>query len=175
MKKRFLFYKFSLIMLLASFVISLPKVVVGEQTDSAEGSAFAKIKIEKIGGAELNFGEIVPNPNINVNGLVYVRINGSTKALHASFTGLTSLGKFKVTGEASKAYNISHSLNASLVNETGDTIIIRSLWSSPRKGPHGQLNEAGKQVIFVAGALPVSPTQAAGTYTGTYNITVSYK
>jgi spore coat protein U-like protein len=88
-------------------------------------------------------------------------------------------GSFNVTGQANTAYTITLPATPIQIVTGGagpdETIEVSDFTSFPAAGANGLLSAAGAQPLYVgATRAALSATQAAGTYTGTYTVTVVY-
>ena len=89
-------------------------------------------------------------------------------------------GSFTVTGQANTAYTITLPADGTVTMTTAGggvdkTIAVDSFASFPAAGANGLLSAGGTQSLFVgATRAALSATQVAGTYTGTYTVTVVY-
>ncbi|MFZ4404456.1 MAG: DUF4402 domain-containing protein [Pseudobdellovibrionaceae bacterium] len=92
----------------------------------------------------------------------------------------TANGSFNVTGQSGQTYTIILPIDGTVNLTTGaggvnQTIPVYDFTSFPQSGANGLLAGAGYQLLLVGatrGALVAS--QVAGTYTGTYSVTVVY-
>jgi hypothetical protein len=167
------------VFLLASlFVMACGIQSVKAQTASATQSATANatiitpIAIAHV--ADLNFGNIVAGTGI---GTVIVDTEGDrTKTgdviLPTATPGTVNAAKFTVTGlqDATYAITLPGSIDIS-ASEEGPTMEVNNFTSNPDGA--GTLT-GGTQTLSVGATLKVGAGQAAGNYTGTFNVTVAY-
>jgi hypothetical protein len=89
-------------------------------------------------------------------------------------------GSFTVSGQANTAYTITLPSDGSVTLVTGgggtnETIAVNTFASFPAAGANGLLGAGGSQSLFVgATRAALSAAQVAGSYTGTYTVTVVY-
>jgi spore coat protein U-like protein len=88
-------------------------------------------------------------------------------------------GSFNVTGQANTAYTITlPAIPVQIVTGgagPNEVIEVADFTSFPAAGANGLLNGTGAQALYVgATRAALSATQAAGTYTGAYTVTVVY-
>lgn len=89
-------------------------------------------------------------------------------------------GSFTVNGQANTAYTITLPTDGTVTMVTGggganETIAVSTFTSFPAAGANGLLNGSGTQTLLVgATRAALSASQVAGTYTGTYTVTVVY-
>lgn len=154
---------------LAAFAaaVAVPAAAAPGDTATTQGSATAEIvaplAITHDAGAVLDFGTIVPGTTA---GTVSVDTagNGSTVG-DPQFvpTSTNSADAFTVTGEANRGFDILTG-NEAMTGMTFSTTAALT----------GTLGAGGTAAVNVGGTLNVGANQAAGTYTGTYDVTVSY-
>ena len=130
----------------------------------------APLQIAHNSGAALNFGTFTAG----TGGTVVV-----TSAGAASVTGdvglLTSSTStadgFTVTGSGTRAFNITSS-SSNTVTTGGATPSTMAFTLST---PASASLVAGSYTLNVGGTLTVASAQAAGNYTGSYTVTVTYQ
>lgn len=84
-------------------------------------------------------------------------------------------GSFNVTGQPSQAYTITLPTTPINLTNGANTIAVGTFTSFPAAGANGALSGTGSQLLLVgATRAALSPTQAVGTYTGTYTVDVVY-
>ena len=77
-------------------------------------------------------------------------------------------GSFNITGEANTTYTLTELTALSLAGP--GTSMPVALTSSANR----QLGAGGTDTLFVGGTLTVGANQTPGSYTGTYDVTVTY-
>lgn len=154
----------------AAFIAAPASAAPGD-TSTAQGAATAEvvapITLVHVNGASLNFGTFTTG---DAGGTVVVDLAGAGTA-----TGeVTLLGgsteaadAFTVEGDANRAFTIA-TANGSVTNGT-DTMNFTTSAATA-----GTLDAAGAAAFAVGGTLSVTGGQSAGTYTGSYNVTVAY-
>jgi len=119
--------------------------------------------------ADLNFGQVVAHSG----GQVIIAPNstrtvgGSAEAVPASSS---SAATFAVTGNGSNTYAITLPTSTTLTSNS-NTITVDNFTSTP--SGTGALS-SGAQTVQVGATLEVGSAQAAGNYTGTFNVYVQY-
>ena len=89
-------------------------------------------------------------------------------------SGGGSAAQFTVSGDPNLTYstNLPGNGTASLTNGDGQTMALNNFSSSP--GTVGQLSVTGNQTLSVGATLNVGSNQAAGDYSGTFDVMVNY-
>jgi hypothetical protein len=118
---------------------------------------------------QMNYGTIVVTTG---GGTVTIAANGTVSVPAGySLMGLSTAGSFNVTGTNNCAVTISF-VAGSLIG-AGTAMQIQNFTTNAGSTPI--LNPAGGQLNFNVGAdLVVNASQAAGSYSGTYTVTVIY-
>ena len=137
-------------------------------TANATARIITPISISKT--ADLNFGDVVASGSL---GTVVLSTAGAR-----STTGGASLGNgaavtaaaFTVNGQASATYAITLPASAT-VTSAGNTMTVNAFNSNP--SGTGTLT-GGTQNLLVGATLNVGASQATGTYSGTFDVTVTY-
>ncbi len=164
---------------LATLALAIAGLTIGSyalaQANSATATANANARIvtpiSLTKTADLNFGDVVSS---GVVGTVVV-----TPASARSATGGATLGNgaavtaaaFTVGGQGSATYAITLPGSAT-VTSGPNTMTVNTFTSTP--SPTGTLSAGGSQALNVGGTLNVGVSQATGTYTGTFSVTVTY-
>jgi len=150
-----------------------------QNADSVAGTASAKISqviaIAKTAGAanggDLNFGEIY-SPLAD-DTVVVSTSGGRTAGTNANILGdatNVSSASFTVTGEPGNSFSIS-AIADTTIDSGANSMDVTEI--TPSLAGSGTLT--GGTYIFTVGAtLHVAANQPAGTYTGTFDITVNY-
>lgn len=130
-------------------------------TANAVATVIASISIAK--NQDLNFGNAAPGDN--------------AKAVPGTDT--TNAAAFNVTGQANTAYNITIPAGTVAMTTAGAaavidrTINVTTFASNPNAS--GTLDNTGAQLLYVgASRAAIRATQQAGSYTGTFTVTVTY-
>ena len=135
---------------------------------NADAEIVAPIGISNTAG--LNFGRVSPS---GVAGTVVLDTAGSRTPTNVSLLtgGTVSAATFAVTGSASETYTITLPASATITsganNMTVDTFTHNA-------GGSPALDGTGNDSFNVGATLNVGANQAAGSYTGTFSVTVDY-
>lgn len=145
-------------------------VAVPAQAETAQGDATVKIlqAITVTKAADLNFGNVVPSASAAT---VSVGEDGTRSCgTGLNCYGTSTAGAFNVTGTAGETVSVGiDTPTIQLSNGSQSMSVALSTATS-------SLTLAGGTGSFrVAGALSVGANQAAGTYTGQYNVSVNYQ
>lgn len=138
-------------------------------TANANARVITAISITKL--VDLRFADIVPGA---ANGTVRMTPAGvRTSAGGASLgNGATaSPASFQVSGQANAAYAIV--LPASINVSNGVQTMVVNTWRSTPAN-NGNLGAAGTQTLAVGATCRVGANQATGTYSASFNVTVTY-
>ncbi|MDQ4418996.1 DUF4402 domain-containing protein [Sphingobium sp. DEHP117] len=118
--------------------------------------------------ADLVFGKIVRGSS---NGTLSVSTAGArTCPAPLTCMGAVSAARFTITGTNNRDVSISVSPSVTLTASGGATMTA-TLTNSPTQL---RLKNASTNAFTVGGSLTISGTQTAGSYTGTFTVTVNY-
>jgi len=138
-------------------------------TATANASAVIVTPLQISNTAAMLFGQVAAG---TAAGTVVLETTGNR-----SVTGGTKLGtgtgqaaSFNVTGESGYTYNITLPSSVNLTFGS-NTMAVGSFTSNPSGS--GTLT-GGSSTLKVGATLSVGASQAAGTYTGTFDVTVAY-
>lgn len=140
-------------------------------TATANGTATVMTPIAISADVDLDFGAF----SALTGGTVVISTAGARSAtgavvLSASDTG--NAASFTVTGQADATYAITLPPSATLTHaDTVTTMTVGTFTSNPSST--GTLT-AGTETLTVGGTLTVASSQAAGSYTGTFDVSVEY-
>jgi hypothetical protein len=170
-EKRPTLKKLTIAATLAATVLTAGVANAASTASDATASIVAAIAITNSTG--LNFGQIVPSVAI---GTVTVPPVGAK-----SFTGGVTLANavtatpaaFEVTGAGSNAFTITLPTSIN-VTGPGVAMVVDNFVSSPVATAPATLDVDGTLPLLVGATLNVGVSQAAGTYTGTFNVAVVY-
>ena len=144
-------------------------------TSTANGTATATVvgplAITHNSGAALSFGSFTTG----TGGSVTVTSAGAVTASGdvGMVTGVNaSADAFTVIGTANRAFGITSS-SGNTVSTGGATPATMAFTVSP--GTSAALNASGTYAMAVGGTLTVASGQEAGSYSGTYSVTVTYQ
>lgn len=159
-----------LIVLFSGFVASSFAQITANA--SASANIITPISIAK--NLDMAFGNMSVNPT-TPGGTVLLAASATPSRTASAgvtlpaVTGLVQAAKFTVTGEGTSAYAITIPGSVSIVSGSNNMSIV------PVSNPSGTgALTSGSQIIYVGGTLTVAPTQAVGTYTGNFDVTVNY-
>ena len=147
------------------------KAVQNSRTVTANANAriISAITITKL--VDLKFADIVPGAS---NGTVRMTPAGVRTSAGGTTLGngaTASPASFQVTGQANAAYSIV--LPASInVSNGAQTMVVNTWRSTPNN--NGNLGAAGSQTLSVGATCRVGANQAAGVYSASFNVTVTY-
>ena len=137
---------------------------------NATARIISPITLTKV--TDLNFGDVVPS---GVAGTVTV-----TPAALRTSAGGASLGNgaavtaasFTVGGQGSATYTITLPAAAVTLTSGANTMTVDTFTSNP--SGTGALSAGGSQTLNVGANLNVGISQATGTYSGSFSVTVAY-
>lgn len=137
------------------------------QTATAEVDIIAAVQLAQNDG--LDFGVVASSATA---GTVALPTTSNTRTCSAGVTcvGTALRGRFTVSNAAS-GYTVGISVPASTTLTSGANTMALAL--TPSMTSFASTGAA--QVFFVGGTLSVGANQAAGTYTGTYNVSADYQ
>ena len=139
-------------------------------TGTATANVVTPISISHNSGASLNFGTITAGTGGTV--VVTQAGAGSVTGDVGTVAGNTnSNDAFTVNGDTTRAFNITAS--ASNTVSTGGA--TPSTMAFVVSAPASASLTAGTYALKVGGTLTVGSAQAAGSYTGSYTMTVTYQ
>jgi len=166
------------LLLSAIVILGFTAVSFGQLSATANASALVVVPLKIVKGTDLNFGVIAPSGNV---GSVMV----STSNVRTSPTGTIQLigtvaataAAFTVTGQGSYNYSITLPADGDVTLTTGgtspSTMAVTGFNSNPASGPE-TLPTGGTQALSVGATIAVAPTQAPGSYSATFDVTVAY-
>ena len=161
--------------LLALFVVVLgfSAVSFGQATEAANASAkiIGAITLKK--NVDLVFGSIAPTGTL---GSVTIAPDGSRTGSNVTLVsvGTPSAASYHVTGSGS-GYTIKLPADGAIkiTNGTAAEDMAVNAFSCSIVSKVGDIS-SGTEDFTVGATLTVAASQASGTYTGTYNVTVNY-
>lgn len=164
--------KFSAKIVAAALVASAAFVSMNASAASGTANADAEV-VTAISVAEntrMNFGKFTNAAGTIIMDTTGARTNGTPSALLTSGPG--TAGQVTVSGANNATYTVSGA-GGNLVNGVNN-LTLANITFSAVSGTLGTLSATGSQVLKVGGDLTVPGTAPAGTYTGTYTVTVNY-
>jgi hypothetical protein len=137
------------------------------QTETAEVDILAAVQLAQNDG--LDFGTVASSA---AAGTVALPTTSNTRACSAGVTcvGLAQRGSFTVSS-ATSSYTVAITVPASTTLTSGGNSMNLALTPSMTSF----VSTGAAQEFFVGGTLSVGANQAAGTYTGTYNVSADYQ
>ena len=141
------------------------------QAAATTGNATATIiiPIAIANTTDLAFGSVVSSGSADT--VIVSPAGARTCGGTLTCTNTVTAGAFDVTGGTGETYTISLPASAT-VTSGGDTMTVDTFVSTPT--PTGTLT-GGAETLLVGATLQVSASQANGSYTGTYSVTVNYQ
>jgi len=166
MKKR---QGFMLSALAVGAILCAGEVAAATATSNVSASIVPAITITK--NTDMDFANVVAGASA---GTVVLSTAGARSA-----TGGATLGNgtgaaaaaFTVSGGPASTYSISVPVSATITSAP-NTMTVNTFTSSP--SGTGTLGAGGTQALSVGATLQVGASQAQGTYTGTFDVTVAY-
>lgn len=143
-------------------------------TATGNSSATVVTPIAITANATLDFGTVVAGATAGTVVMSTAGARSVTGGTTLSSKNAGAAGTFDVTGQASTTYAITLPASISISDgaATPNTMTVDTFTSNPAST--GTLSTGGAQTISVGATLSVSGSQVAGTYTGTYDVTVAY-
>ncbi len=156
---------------LGALALDTDQALAASDTGTANAKIIAPITIAAI--LTLEFGQIVTGASASV---VRVTPAGARSLVSGDATlagGTFRAATFNITGEPSTTYAITlPGGSATLTGTPSGTMTVDTLVSSP--SATGTLSGGGTETISVGADLNVGASQAVGSYTGTFAVTVDY-
>ena len=147
----------------------------GAQQNFASTSAGATVSIVTAisitNTADLNFGQVVAGGTSGTVAMSPVGFRSSGGGSTLGSSGNSSAASFNVSGDPNASFSITLPGSAVLTNGS-DNMTINNFTSNP--SGNGTLSEVGGQTLNVGATLQVGAAQPAGTYNGSFNVTVAY-
>jgi hypothetical protein len=147
-------------------------VIAASDTANASATILAPLTITADVAAEMDFGEI-SGDDIATSVIMSPAGGRASPDGAGIFGGTPSGGKFDVTGAGTLTYNITLPAN-NVVTLTGfGTAMNVDDFTDSVAGSASLVG--GTSTFDVGATLKLNPNQAAGLYTGTYDVTVNYQ
>jgi hypothetical protein len=162
---------FALGMILMGFGLNANAQVSATASSPATARIVTPIAITN--DVPLHFGNVEASANIGTVVMSPSESNARTRtggATLPAIAGSPTAAKFTVTGEDALTYAITLPASTTL-SSGGNNMTVNTFTSTP--SATGLLTE-GTQVVYVGATLNVGASQAAGSYSGTFNVTVAY-
>ncbi len=161
-------------------IVSVPAAFIaiqGAHAANGGGDSTANIRqpVSVTKTADLDFGTFVPGTANSVFRINPRNGNMTQRSGDAiAFGGTPTPASFDVTGTAGLRVQITRNQNRIFITRDGGTEtmrINRFTYDRRRK----RLNAAGEANFAVGGQIRIGANQAAGTYRGTFGVTVEYQ
>ncbi len=165
--------KKSLIIIAAIVMIAgFTNRVMAQSTASNTAKAELKIPISITAPTIMDFGILAASATAGTAVLTTASALSQTGGV-VIVSGTPTAGGYAVTGEGTTAYSITIPTSAvTITNATAQTMTVTAMTCS-----YGGLSStltAGADAFTVGGTLNVGANQVAGTYTGTFDVSVNY-
>lgn len=120
---------------------------------------------------DLSFGKVASSAALGTVKVTAAGVRSMTGGVTLITLPAPAAASFNVTGANNSTYTVT--LPAAVTLTSGaNTMTVNAFTSTPT--PTGTLSAAGAQTLTVGGTLNVAANQVAGTYTGTFAVTVVY-
>ena len=146
------------------------------QSTTGTGTILQPLTLTK--NTDLAFGTIVRassgSNTVVVNETTGARTltGGGNSAL---VTSTTSRATYTVNGEGAQTFSITVPASFNMTRSGGSETLAVTLVSTAASGTlSGSLGSAGSATFGVGGSFPLDNTAVAGSYSGTFNVTVAY-
>ncbi len=151
---------------MAAFVAAPFAANADSASATASATVAAPLTISK--QADLSFGVIAPT---GAPGTVTISTAGArtSSAVDLLSGGSTSAASFDIAGEGTSSYSITIPATATLTGSGDDMIATLS-----DDAPGSPALSGGAATVNIGAELAVGASQAAGAYSGTFSVTVSY-
>lgn len=164
-----------LVALIAACLATASHAAPGD-TSEADGTASAQVvaPLQIVPINPLRFGRILAPPTA---GSVTIGPDGSiASSLDLTATPSTRApAQFLVLGERNRRLVITVSNSTVISSVNGDTMIVSALTlNPPTRGRFHQFNRSDVMDLYVGGTLNVQANQAPGSYSGVFEVTVTY-
>jgi spore coat protein U-like protein len=146
--------------------------VAATQSASVTANAVKPLVISKL--QDLDFGSVTLGPGTWSNATVSLSQSGAFSCTSANVvcSGVTSVAQYNVQGSNKQTVRIS-APNVTLVNQSDPTKTLTLVTDAPATILLTSSGIPGSN-FSIGGSVTLSSTTAAGTYTGTFNVTVDY-
>lgn len=163
--------KIAIVAAASAVMLSVPALAAPGNQSTADGAATAEVvaplTLTHDAGATLNFGTFVPG---TTGGTVTVTRAGNGTAggdVTLMPGSIEAADSFSVAGDAGRRFSIV--TGAGSVTSGSDSMAF----TTDARANH-TLDASGAATFTVGGELTVGANQAAGVYTGSYSVTVTY-
>jgi spore coat protein U-like protein len=147
-------------------------VVAATQSASVTANAVKPLVISKL--QDLDFGSVTLGPGTWSNASVSLSQSGAFSCTNANVvcSGVTTVAQYNVQGSNKQTVRIS-APNVTLVNQSDPTKTLTLVTDAPATILLTSSGIPGTN-FSIGGSVTLSSTTAAGTYSGTFNVTVDY-
>jgi hypothetical protein len=124
--------------------------------------------------ADLDLGSVTLGPGVWSNATVSLSQAGVLSCSNANITctGGTAVAQYNIQGSKQQAVQIS-APNVTLVNQSDSSKTLTLVTDAPASIVLANSGFPGSD-ISIGGSVTINSTTAAGTYAGTFNVTVDY-
>ena len=178
--------RMSLRLLIAAGLVVGATASFAQSSATATGNATANVirPITLTASRDLAFGNVAPGATVGT--LVVAGTLAGAQSVTGGVTqpggqkGTVTSAQFDVAGEGSFTYTITLPATAATITDSGTDTMTVDTWTSDIATTagagllSGSAGSAGAQTFYVGGTLHVGVAQAAGSYTGTFSVTVAY-
>jgi len=142
------------------------------QSASVTANAVKPLVISKL--QDLDFGSVTLGPGTWSNASVSLSQSGAFSCTSANVvcSGVTTVAQYNVQGSNKQTVRIS-APNVTLVNQSDPTKTLTLVTDAPATILLTSSGIPGTN-FSIGGSVTLSSTTAAGTYSGTFNVTVDY-
>ena len=160
-------------MLVASCAFGMGmQAAAATQSASVTANAVKPLVISKL--QDLDFGSVTLGPGTWSNASVSLSQSGAFSCTNANVvcSGVTTVAQYNVQGSNKQTVRIS-APNVTLVNQSDPTKTLTLVTDAPATILLTSSGIPGSN-FSIGGSVTLSSTTAAGTYSGTFNVTVDY-
>ena len=164
---------FSLLLFAEACVVGMPTPArAATQSASVTANAVKPLVISKL--QNLDFGSVTLGPGTWSNATVSLSQTGAFSCTSANVvcSGVTSVAQYNVQGSNKQTVRIS-APNVTLVNQSDPSKTLTLVTNAPATLLLTSSGIPGND-FSIGGSVTLSSTTAAGTYVGTFNVTVDY-
>lgn len=154
---------------IGSSIAAMPHIAKATTT-SGTANVLLRAAITLVEDTVLDFGEVTPNPSGDV---ITISSAGATSAVSGStFAGSPTAGAWTATGSPLTAATISFS-SGDVLSGTGTDMALGTYTHDGGASP--AFDGSGDLSFNVGASLTIATAQTAGSYTGSYSVTVDYQ
>jgi spore coat protein U-like protein len=164
---------FPLQLLAAACVVGMPKPAsAATQSASVTANAVKPLVISKL--QDLDFGSVTLGPGTWSNVIVSLSQTGAFSCTSANVlcSGVTSVAQYNVQGSNKQTVRVS-APNVTLVNQSDPSKTLTLVTNAPTTLLLTSSGIPGND-FSIGGSVTLNSATAAGTYVGTFNVTVDY-